>query len=176
MSITVAEKEHWKARIQAKLSRKIDRLKRTDSALFQAIDKQAHQAALDQLAITDDYHQLDTLRANLKAQEQQVDELLSRLHEQLTGQKKQSCYGLEREITTIIKRHQDEAYEDLLGEHELGRQIRVLESEKENLLDTVWLATSSRQVRDLWEKVAQLLGDEATPIQKDILSTEQDAS
>ena len=54
--------------------------------------------------------------------------------------------------------------------HELGRQVLKLRAEKENLLDVIWLATSSRQVRQLWTKVAELLGEEPTHLEREALS------
>jgi len=42
---------------------------------------------------------------------------------------------------------------EILAESELGRRVLSLRAEKENLLDTVWLATSSTQIKQLWEQV-----------------------
>jgi hypothetical protein len=39
--------------------------------------------------------------------------------------------------------------------------VLALRGEKDNLLDTVWLATSSSQIKELWEQVNALL--EVTP-------------
>jgi hypothetical protein len=50
---------------------------------------------------------------------------------------------------------------DILAESDLGRRVLSLREEKENLLDTVWLATSSTQIKQLWEQVNSLL--EITP-------------
>ena len=50
---------------------------------------------------------------------------------------------------------------DILAESDLGRRVLSLREEKENLLDTVWLATSSSQIKELWEQVNTLL--EITP-------------
>ncbi len=36
----------------------------------------------------------------------------------------------------------------------------------------VWLATSGTEIRQLWRKVAELLGDEQTQLQKDALAIE----
>jgi hypothetical protein len=45
-----------------------------------------------------------------------------------------------------------------------------LRREREDLLDTVWLATSPAQVKDLWQKLGSVLGDEYTPLQQEALS------
>ena len=44
--------------------------------------------------------------------------------------------------------------------------------EKDELLDVVWLATSGTAIRQLWQKVVELLGDEQTQLQKDALAIE----
>ena len=43
-------------------------------------------------------------------------------------------------------------------------------AEKVNLLDTVWLATSSSDVRALWQKVSELLGESVSPLQQGALA------
>jgi hypothetical protein len=53
----------------------------------------------------------------------------------------------------------------LLAENETGRKIVELRREKENLLDTVWLATGCAQIKVLWYKVAELLGHPQTQLQ-----------
>lgn len=60
--------------------------------------------------------------------------------------------------------------DELLAQTDLGRQILKLRAERESLLDAIWLATSPRQVKDLWSKVAELLGDEPTQLERDALA------
>ena len=59
---------------------------------------------------------------------------------------------------------------ELLRESDLGREILRLRREKENLLDTVWLASSTSQLKTLWQNVATLLGDEATQLERAALA------
>lgn len=49
----------------------------------------------------------------------------------------------------------------------------ALRKEKEELLDTVWLATSGKQIKDLWQKVSDLLQQEPTPLQQDALAMKE---
>jgi hypothetical protein len=62
--------------------------------------------------------------------------------------------------------------DDLLAENDIGREVLRLRAEKDNLLDTVWLATSSAQIRTLWTKVSTLLGDEPTVLEREALGIE----
>ena len=74
------------------------------------------------------------------------------------------------EIRAAITRRQALHEEELLAGNELGRQVLKLRAERENLLDVIWLATSPSQVRQLWTKVAELLGEEPTHLEREALS------
>jgi hypothetical protein len=73
-------------------------------------------------------------------------------------------------VKSAVVRRQKVHEDELLGECETGRQILRLREEKENLLDTIWLATSPSQLKTLWTKVAELLGSEATQLERDALA------
>ena len=55
---------------------------------------------------------------------------------------------------------------------ERGRIILNLREEKENLLDTIWLATSPKEVKELWTNVSEILDDNQTQLQLDALAIE----
>jgi hypothetical protein len=83
------------------------------------------------------------------------------------------CYSrvhVHPEIRAAITRRQSLHEEELLAGNELGRQVLRLRAEKENLLDVIWLATSSSQVRQLWTKVAELQGEEPSHLEREDLS------
>ena len=77
-----------------------------------------------------------------------------------------SCLGVDQ----AIDKRKVVVEDELLGQTDLGRQILKLRAERESLLDAIWLATSPRQVKDLWSKVAELLGDEPTQLERDALA------
>jgi hypothetical protein len=58
---------------------------------------------------------------------------------------------------------------DILAESELGKQVLTLRAEKDNLLDTVWLATSSSQIKELWEQVNAILNITPTALEEKAL-------
>jgi hypothetical protein len=78
--------------------------------------------------------------------------------------------SLDPEVSTAITKRQAVHEDELLAEHELGQRVLRLRAEKENVLDVVWLATSSSQVRELWTKVGKLLGDEPSELEREALS------
>ena len=89
---------------------------------------------------------------------------------------KDACARLALNLTrgsrtaTKIERRQTVHEDELLAEDARGQEILRLRQEKENLLDTVWLATSGQQIKELWKKVADLLSEEQTPLQKEALA------
>ena len=81
-----------------------------------------------------------------------------------------SDYGrYSNDVDQAIDKRKVTIEDELLAQTDLGRQILKLRAERESLLDAIWLATSPRQVKDLWSKVAELLGDEPTQLERDAL-------
>ena len=79
-------------------------------------------------------------------------------------------YRRDHEVSGAIERRQQVHEDELLGESELGQRILNLRREKEELIDVVWLATSPKEVKELWTKVTELLGDDQTQLQHDALT------
>ena len=81
-------------------------------------------------------------------------------------------YRHDSEVENAVKRRKAVHADELLAESELGQQVLTLRQEKDELLDVVWLAASGTEIRQLWQKVVELLGDEQTQLQKDALAIE----
>ena len=60
----------------------------------------------------------------------------------------------------------------MLADDSIGREIARPESEKDRLLDTVRLAASPTQIKQLRTRVGELLGDEPTTLERDALAIE----
>lgn len=169
MAITITEKEHWKRRIEAKIDKKIEKLKLSNPELFQSVTKQAHTSALQSLGLTKLHQQCEQTKTSIKKSREKEEQQLSEMHKILKGEPETS-WRAEDVIKNEVKKQQSLHEEELLLNHELGRKISILNEEKENLLDTVWLATSPRQITDLWEQVSLILGEESTAFQKEVLA------
>jgi hypothetical protein len=80
-------------------------------------------------------------------------------------------YGsLDPEVNAAITRRQALHEDEILAGHELGRQVVGIRAEKDRLLDVIWLATSPVQVRQLWTRVGELIGDEPTQLEREALA------
>ena len=74
------------------------------------------------------------------------------------------------EAAEALAKRQAAHQEQLLGDDPIGRDFARLEAERDTLLDTVWLACSTAQIKQLWSKVGDLLGDEPTPLEREALA------
>ena len=82
--------------------------------------------------------------------------------------------ALPLEVEEALTRRQAAHEAEALTDDAVGREIARLESERERLLDVIWLATSPTQIRALWTKVAELLGDEPTQLEREALAARTD--
>tara|TARA_R110002049_G_scaffold309101_2_gene516919 strand:- start:46152 stop:46349 length:198 start_codon:yes stop_codon:yes gene_type:complete len=63
-----------------------------------------------------------------------------------------------------------------MAAHPLGSEILRLRHEKEELLDTVCLATSSAQIKELWKRFADILKWEPPALQQKAMEIEPETS
>ena len=183
MGLTVTEKEHWKNRITKRIDKKIESIYAEDPNLKERIEREARERALASLKLTDLQQRLDEIEL---AKEELVKEQ-KRLHKaQLATVRGVAVedldedgvsryhhgYGGHNEVDGAIERRQAVHADELMVQDERGRIILNLREEKDNLLDTIWLATSPRDVKQLWSKVAELLATEQTQLEREALAIE----
>jgi hypothetical protein len=170
MAISITEKEHWKERIGKKLDTRIQTLKMQDSAYFFLTEEKARTQALAALGIADDFQEMEELAAEIDSKAELLKNRIISLIEVLTGKKDTGHYGSRSRLDSLLRPHVQKQEAELLGRSELGRQVALLEAEKENLMDTIWLATSPRQMSEMWGKVLKLIGEETTAFQREIIT------
>jgi hypothetical protein len=174
-SLTVTEKEHWKERIARKIDQKIEAIAAADPGLLERISGQARQHALRSLGLADMQAELDAVTAQRKEldqwERQARQAMLAVLRRVPVEEVADPYYGCGHpHVTAAVQKRQAVHEEELLAGDERGREILRLRREKDNLLDTVWLATSPQQVKELWKKVVELLGGEQTALQREALT------
>ena len=166
-NLTVAEKNHWRDRIQARIDRRIEAITADDPGLLERVRREARGRAMESLGLAGMQEELDRMaqqRAELDHRDTQIRrEMLAKVR----GVPVDAIEGYTRfhdhpEIRAAIAKRQEVHEEELLAGDDLGREVVRLRVEQENLLDVIWLATSPVQVRQLWTKVAALLGEEPT--------------
>ena len=83
-----------------------------------------------------------------------------------------ATYLQQAAIDNAVRDRQKVHETELLAADPLGRKILELQLEQEDLLDTVWLATSPVQIKQLWSRVAEILHQQPTALQQHALSLE----
>ena len=174
MSLTVSERQHWKERIGARIEKRISHIKMASKPVFDSLKAKAREQAIGGLGVGD----LESERARLK---QQIDRLEKQ--QKLATRKVVALVrgvdvsdvadhyygGFDTEIAGAIRKREDFEFEQLLASTDEGKKVLALKDEKERLLDTVWLATSPTQVKELWQRLSDILGDEDSQLQKEAL-------
>lgn len=179
MAISISEKQHWKERIEKKIKQRIHALKSQNPALFTEAEVVARTTAIDSLGIGDDLDQIEKLKSKIETLETQKKEKCISIIGRLSGEPAMrgyySDYEFRNSLDNLLKTHIQKKLDDFLQASPLGREVAKLESEKENLMDTIWLATSSRQMSDMWTKVLKLIDEESTDFQREILAAPKPA-
>jgi hypothetical protein len=175
MGLTVAEKTHWKERIEARINRRIEAILAGDPGLMDRIKNAARGRALASLGLADFQAELDQIASHkeeLDRRERQAHRsLLARVRGVENDRIEEVYYGChETEVTRAVSQRQAVHEDELLAEHDVGRQVLRLRAEKDRLLDVIWLATSPVQIRQLWSRVGELLGDEPTQLEREALA------
>ena len=173
--LTVTEKEHWKNRIARRIEKRIEAITAGDPNFFDRIERDARQRALESLGLAEYQVELDEIEQHKDTLEKREKRLHKAMLAKVRGVEPDDLddyysYRHDTEVENAVKRRKVIHEDELLAEGELGQQVLKLRQEKEDLLDTVWLAASTKQIKELWSKVAELLDDEQTQLQRDALA------
>ena len=150
--LTVTEKNHWRDRIAARIEKAAERIRARHPALFDRVAREAHAQALASLGLAERLRRAggDQGRGGDPGPPQEagpaghgrhpagpspIDEVADRFSVRYGSE-----LALPHEVAEAIARRQAAHQEQLLADDPVGREIARLEAEKDNLLDTVWLA------------------------------------
>ena len=177
--VTVTEKEHWKNRIALRIDKRIEAIYAAEPNLDDRVQREARDRALASLGLAEMQSELDDIEKQKDALEKREKQIGKAMLARVRGVTVENIddyivYRHNTEGDNAVQRRQAVHEEELLAENEHGQQILRLRHEKENLLDTVWLATSGAQIKELWSKVAEVLNDEQTQLQRDALAIKPD--
>ncbi len=175
-SLTVAEKQHWKDRIGKRIDKRIESLLAESPVFLERVKERARLRAIQTLGLADLQAEVDALEAQKEALEERQQSLYNQMLAKVRGVPVEEVteasrhYSQPNDVHQAIEKRRVVHEEQFLAEDDLGMQILKLRQEKDNLLDTVWIATSPSDIRTLWQKVADVLGDEPTALQKEALT------
>ena len=177
MGLTLGEKTHWRDRIAKRIDHRIETLvAKQDPALLQHVVEEARKKAYESLGIDAQRREFEDLEKQKAQMERRQRRLQAEQRSVINGTavevelERGGYYGPpDHEIEEAVKARAKALEADILAESDLGKQVLALREEKDNLLDTVWLATSSSQIRELWEQVNALLEVTPTPLEEKAL-------
>lgn len=174
MSLTVKEKDHWRSRIARRIDHAIEELQaKEDPGFHKRIGEEATKKAWTSLG-------LDAL----KTEDKRIDGETKRLSDRqsaiwqemesiVTGKPTTECqggkYSAKYTVDAAVAKRAKVHEKELLGVNPLGKKILHLLHEKDELLDTVWLATSPSQIKELWSRFAEVLNWEPPELQQKAL-------
>ena len=178
MTLTVTERQHWKERIAQQIDKAITATySLKDPGLLERIESEARKRAISQLGLDALLTRRQEVIDEVERLERENDDISRRLIAKVTGRRfsdvsnvRYSQSWLPSEAEAAIRNAATLIERQLLEENPLGQRVLLLRREKEELLDTVWLATSGRQIRELWTRVSDRLDQEPTPMQADALA------
>lgn len=175
--LTVTEKEHWKDRISRRIDKRIEAISAVEPNLMDRVQREARARALTSLGLAElqaEHDEIERQEEILEARGQEIDKaMLARVRGvPVASLEDRISYGGKTEVNNTVTRRQKVHEDELLAESEVGRQILSLREERDELLDTVWLATSGTHIRQLWQRVGELLGDQLTKLQHEALAIE----
>ena len=181
--LTITEKNHGKDRIAARIDKAVERIKSRYPALFHRVQTQAHAEALASLGLAQAHADLESIRVEESVLDRRKKRAQRVMLATLRGVPLDEVadgfslrYGgglpLPAEAAEAITRRQAVHHDRLLADDPIGREIARLLAEKDVLLDTIWLATSTTQIKQLWTRVVESLGDEPTALEREALSIE----
>ena len=178
MSITVREKDHWKDRIGKRIDYRIETLvARKDPTLLQRVKEQSRDKAYESLGIQAQRQELKKLekqKADIEKRERRLEAEQRAVMKGTTVEEEieSSRYSYGSVVENAIAARAKALESEILSESDIGKQVLSLREEKDNLLDTVWLATSSSQIKELWEQVNALLEARPTALEQKALKIE----
>jgi len=179
IAISVAEKTHWRDRIAARIDRRIETLvARQDPVLLQRVSEEARHKAYESLGIQAQQQELEAIQKEKEEIERRERRLVAEQKAAINGTtveqelERGGYYRYDSDVDNAVKARAKALEADILAESDLGKQVLALREEKDNLLDTVWLATSSSQIKELWEQVNTLLEVTPTALEEKALQIE----
>jgi hypothetical protein len=179
-SLTSAVIQYWTQRLAHRIDQKIDALAAAEPGLLERLSAQARQRALHSLGL----EQLQTELDALVAQKQQGEQRQRRAHPDMLAVLRRQLLeagthvadeAMPAEIRQAIQQRQASHEQELFAADARGQHILRLRRERDNLQDTVWLASSPAGLRQLWAKVLHVLDEEPTALQRQALTLADEA-
>jgi hypothetical protein len=174
MSISYSEKQAITERIQVRLDAAIKALEAQHIGEVTELTDTIRNQALEQLGLTAAVAELKENRKQQAELKERKDELETILSDGVKLPSHMQGYGWGDNFERYLKPYWQNNYDAALLKTEWGARIAKLQRERDNLVDTVLVATSPKQLKDLWARFNILLGIEPTDMERQVLAEPAD--
>jgi hypothetical protein len=170
------ENDYWQERLARKIDQKVKCLLDAEPGWQRRISALARQRALESLGLAELQAQRDKIaqeQQHLNQRRQQVDQAMQAIVRRmpLADVAPPAPQRPPLEVPQAIQTRQAWHEKELLAESERGREILRLRRERDSLPETIGLVTASPPIRAVWQQIVALLGEEPTPLQKELLGS-----
>lgn len=166
MGLSVTEKQELRTIISKRITQHIDQLKTEHQTLLGELKQQAQEAAYRQLGIDADMQHLEGLQTRKSALEGEINAAELQIYDRV---KHIEHYGYNQRIERIkqiVGRVQKPLEDALIAATPVGQRIAQLTAEQSHLDETVWAATSPKQVSEIFKALNQVLDERPTALEQ----------
>lgn len=161
MGITVTEKQELRDIINDRVDKAIARLEHDNTLGITKLREVAKELAVKELELGEFLKKDDDADASIARITKERDKLRDEAADRLGTRRD---YRVRDGIDAHIEKAVDIVFDRMLADDEVGKKILALQAEKESMLETVWIATSSEQVKKLFLHVHNVLGESTTAL------------
>lgn len=170
MGMTVAEKEALQAILKQKINDRIEGLEHEAEADFTEMAEKAQTQAIQLLGFEEEFIQATRMYREYIELQKKLKTLWRSVATKLgtsdpSWHPRTDVMNKVEEKTKVIKNK-------FMADHPVGQKILTLEKAKSDMLSTIWLATSTKQVKDLFSVLDGLLGHQMTDFEKEVMALE----
>lgn len=162
-------------RLDRKFKAAIEALEeREDPGFSERLEKQANEDAQTALGIRKLLERDEQIRTEQTGLEEESAELRRQIvavatNAPLESLQSKNCSRWDWE--RVLDKRAAVEQQRLMEASPLGRKMLALQKEQDELVDTIFLATSAKEVKLLWQRVTELLSAKDTPLQEAALAT-----
>ena len=173
MPLTVKEKEHWKEQIEKRIDKAIAQAYRNEGKDWRrSLQEKVNKEVLKRLGLTNYMKRFLDLESRIEKLRSEQSKLVKLTEESFKDKSNENLRWKQGHqlIEKVIQLEAEIVEKERLGDSVPGQKILRLMREKEELLDTIWLATSPVQIRSLWKDFTKLVAVEPTKLQKQAIA------
>lgn len=168
MALTLREKEHWEKRITERMDLAIEELQaEADPEFYQQICEKAEGKAWASLGIHSLNQELKAIDEKVELLNKRQERLSAEMFSRVTGRSIKDCparYCASHQLEIAVHKRKAIHVTELMQADQLGSKLLRMRGAKEHLLDTVWLAPSTKHIEELWTTVTCALQQESVEL------------